>query len=148
MISTHLDGDCLAITPVFQRNQARELLAGPAATTLPLVLVGDLNSAASATGLAYNDLIAAGFADAWAMSGSGPDLTCCQAGTLLNVASTLNRRIDYVLIRGEITPLGTRVIGNEPSDKTPSGMWPSDHAGVVAVLAVPRSNGLGGHQEH
>jgi hypothetical protein len=25
--------------------------------------------------------------------------------------------------------------GNKPSDRTPSGLWPSDHAGIVAKLA-------------
>jgi hypothetical protein len=25
-------------------------------------------------------------------------------------------------------------VGEEPADKTPSGLWPSDHAGVVARM--------------
>lgn len=140
MLSTHLDGDCLPITPAYQRAQAKELLAGPAATDLPLLLVGDLNSPGDGTGVTYNDLMTAGFSDAWTLAGSGPDLTCCQASNLLNVASTLNRRIDFVLFRGELTALRTHVVGNDPSDKTPSGMWPSDHAGVVAVLQVPKGH--------
>lgn len=139
MVSTHLDGDCLPVTPAFQRAQAKELLAGPAATSLPLLLVGDLNSPGDGTGVTYNDLMTAGFSDAWTEAGSGPGLTCCEAGDLLNVASTLDRRIDLVLFRGEFTALRTHVVGNDASDKTPSGMWPSDHAGVVAVLRVPKA---------
>jgi endonuclease/exonuclease/phosphatase family metal-dependent hydrolase len=139
MVSTHLDGDCLPITPAFQRAQAKELLAGPAATDLPLLLIGDLNSPGDGTGLTYNDLMTASFSDAWTLAGSGPDLTCCEAGDLLNVVSTLNRRIDFVLFRGELTALRTDTVGHDPSAKTPSGMWPSDHAGVVAVLQVPKS---------
>ena len=137
MLSTHLDGDCLPYTG-FQQAQAAELLAGPAATDLPLLLVGDLNSPGDSTGVTYNNLMTAGFSDAWTQAGSGPGLTCCQAADLLNGASTLNRRIDFVLFRGEFTALGADVVGEEPSDRTPSGMWPSDHAGVVAVLQVPK----------
>ena len=137
MVSTHLDGDCLPYTG-FQQAQAAELLAGPAATDLPLLLVGDLNSPGDGTGVTYNNLMTAGFSDAWTQAGSGPDLTCCQAADLLNVASTLNRRIDFVLFRGEFTALEADVVGEESSDMTPSSMWPSDHAGVVAVLQVPK----------
>ena len=138
MVSTHLDGDCLSVTPAFQRAQAKELLAGPAATDLPLLLIGDLNSPGDGTGVTYNDLMSAGFSDAWTEAGSGPDLTCCEAGDLLNAASALNRRIDFVLFRGEFTALTTYLVGNDSSDKTPSGMWPSDHAGVVALMKVPK----------
>ena len=139
MVSTHLDGDCLPVTPTFQRAQAKELLAGPGATNLPLLLIGDLNSPADGTGVTYNDLMTAGFSDAWTEAGSGPELTCCEAGNLLNAASTHNRRIDLVLFRGEFTARKTYIVGNDPSDKTPSGMWPSDHAGVVAVMKVPKA---------
>jgi hypothetical protein len=29
-----------------------------------------------------------------------------------------------------------RVVGDRRGDRTPSGLWPSDHAGVVAVLTL------------
>lgn len=145
MISTHLDGDCLPITPAFQRAQAKELLAGPALTDLPLILVGDLNSPGDNTGVAYQVLINGGFSDAWLMAGSGSALTCCQAGDVLNVHSALDRRIDFVLFRGDLLPLSARVVGDDPSDRTPSGLWPSDHAGVAAALALPRAGANGHH---
>jgi hypothetical protein len=28
------------------------------------------------------------------------------------------------------------IVGEEPRDRTASGLWPSDHAGVVAGIAV------------
>ncbi|MEU6069315.1 MULTISPECIES: hypothetical protein [Streptomyces] len=31
------------------------------------------------------------------------------------------------------------LVGNEQSDRTPSGLWPSDHAGIVATLRVPKT---------
>jgi hypothetical protein len=28
------------------------------------------------------------------------------------------------------------VTGNDPNERTPSGLWPSDHGGVVSTLQV------------
>ena len=63
-ISTHLDNLVVQV----QFAQASELLAGPANTDLPVVLVGDFNSAASGTDfprLTYDHLRATGFLDVW-----------------------------------------------------------------------------------
>jgi endonuclease/exonuclease/phosphatase family metal-dependent hydrolase len=136
-INTHLDGDCLPVTPVIQQAQAAEILAGPAATELPLILAGDLNSPAGGSGLTYNGLISAGFRDAWALAGNGPGLSCCQADDLLNTVSTLEQRIDYVLFRGRFKVRRAEIVGDEPADRTPSGLWPSDHAGFAVELVVP-----------
>lgn len=108
-VSTHLDGDYLPFTSAVQQAQAVDLLAHPAATPLPLVLVGDLNSPPDGTGVAYNVLIAAGFSDSWALAGTGSGLTCCQADDLLNSVSSLDRRIDFVLFRGAFTALAADV---------------------------------------
>jgi hypothetical protein len=62
-------------------------------------------------------------------------LTCCQAENLLNLDSILSERIDVIFMHG--APGGTvkvNVTGNDESDRTPSGLWPSDHAGVVTRL--------------
>jgi hypothetical protein len=32
------------------------------------------------------------------------------------------------------------LIGDTPADFTPSGLWPSDHAGVVATLTLPEGD--------
>ena len=50
---------------VVQIGQALELLAGPADTELPVILVGDFNSDAEANGTAYLVLTGAGFIDVW-----------------------------------------------------------------------------------
>ena len=131
-ISTHLDGDCLPYTSAIQEAQAAELLAGPANTDLPLVLVGDLNSPADGTGSTYNHLIAEGFIDGWVQAGLGEGQTCCQAYDLLNSISTLDRRINFVLFRGGFKVLDVDVLGDNLTDRTPAGLWPSDHAAVVA----------------
>src|SRR5262245_51330797 len=47
------------------------------------------------------------------------------------------QRIDLVLARGGFGVLGEKLIGNNQlTDLTPSGLWPSDHAGVVAILQL------------
>jgi endonuclease/exonuclease/phosphatase family metal-dependent hydrolase len=137
-VTTHLDGDCLPFTSAFQQAQAAELLGGPAATGLPVVLVGDLNSPGDGTGVTYNSVMAAGFSDAAVIADLGHRPTCCQADNLLNEVSLLDRRIDFVLFRGDFSVRAAAVLGDDPADRTPSGLWPSDHAGVAARLTLPR----------
>jgi hypothetical protein len=137
--STHLEGACGQATPAIQRAQVADLLSGPASTALPLVLVGDLNSAGDGTGEAYNRLVAAGFTDAAVAAGIGNSFTCCQAPDLSNPASLFDRRIDVVLARGHVKVLGTELVGEDVADRTATGRWPSDHAGVVTRLGLPHS---------
>lgn len=132
-ISTHLDTTCLPFTSAIQVAQAAELLAGPAATELPVILAGDLNSAADGSGATYNFLVGAGFTDA----GAGLGNTCCHAPDLLNPSPNLTTRIDHILLRGGFAVLGAEVLGDETGDRTPSGLWPSDHAGVAARVRLP-----------
>jgi endonuclease/exonuclease/phosphatase family metal-dependent hydrolase len=121
-----------------QEAQGLELLTGPAATTLPVVLVCDCNSRADGTGTAtYGNAIAAGFADAWLeREPHDAGLTCCQAEDLRNAVSEFDQRIDLVLVRGNAHVRQARTVGGEPDDRTPDGLWPSDHAGVVATLQL------------
>jgi Endonuclease/Exonuclease/phosphatase family len=138
-ISTHLDPICLDV----QQAQANEILVGPGSTTLPVILLGDFNSPANGSGVTYNNLIAAGFHDAWTIAGNGQGFTCCQANDLLNPQSQLTTRIDLVLFRGGFGVNKVDIWGEEPADRTPSGLWPSDHAGVAASLLLPLlSSGL------
>jgi len=137
-ISTHLDGDCLPIPPLggsaIQVAQAGELLAGPASTPLPVVLVGDLNSSsAQPTPSAYATMSAAGFADAWVLGGTGDGFTCCQDDALANPLPQFAGRIDLVLFRGDLQVSEVQVTGGTRAD---SGVWASDHAGVVASFEI------------
>jgi len=133
-VNTHLE----AFSPVAQVAQARELLDGPADARIPVVLVGDFNSAADgSTTPTYQMLLDDGFTDAWSQAIPGePGYTCCQAADLRNAASLLDERIDLVLFRGAgFRADGAEVVGDEPADRTPSGLWPSDHAGVHTDLS-------------
>ena len=61
--------------------------------------------------------------------------TCCQDEDLLNEVSDLSVRIDQIFVRNmdlSSTTILSFTVGDKPSDRLPSGLWPSDHAGVVA----------------
>jgi endonuclease/exonuclease/phosphatase family metal-dependent hydrolase len=138
-VTTHLD-----VTPPFaiQRAQAAEALQTGVRTTLPTVFLGDFNAdprddPSNPTFPTYQLLISAGFSDAWKQRyPSLPGFTCCQAADLLNPISTLSVTIDHVLTRGAISVQDIKLVGDRASDRTPSGRWPSDHAGVTATLRI------------
>lgn len=149
LVNTHLEGQALA--PV-QALQVAELL-GSILPTLDAttVLMGDLNSDAAAGPGApswtptYATLTAAGFVDAWVQAhpgATGGGLTCCHDPDLRNAVSVLDERIDFILIESGGPGVDWRipgsiaaeVVGEEPADRTAGGLWPSDHAGLVALL--------------
>jgi endonuclease/exonuclease/phosphatase family metal-dependent hydrolase len=137
-VTTHLD-----VTPAIQLAQVKELIPAAGNTTLPVIFSGDFNATAD-NGLdptfpTYQAVINAGFLEAWPQKRApDPGFTCCQAPNLLNTPSSLNHRIDLFLLRGAFGITDIRLIGNKPGDRTPSGLWPSDHAGVVVTLKLPR----------
>jgi endonuclease/exonuclease/phosphatase family metal-dependent hydrolase len=143
-VTTHLD-----TFPTVSLPQVKELIASAAGdTTLPVVLSGDFNaradSASDPTYPTYKAAIDAGFTDAWLKARmADPGFTCCQSGNLTNATTSLNQRVDLVLLRGITSVSDVRLVGNKPSDKTPSGLWPSDHAGLALTLRIPG----GGNQE-
>jgi hypothetical protein len=65
--------------------------------------------------------------------------TSGQSELLDNVPSLLDHRIDDALYQPTaVEALEADVIGDELNDRTFSGLWPSDHAGVVATLHLAR----------
>lgn len=138
-VNTHLEPESTnPLVNSIQVAQARELLAGPGATSLPTIFVGDFNSRADGTGTAtYGVLTGDGFTDAWSVTHPGePGNTYGHAENLLNETVNLDRRLDLVLFRGDAAALGMDVVGEDLNDRLPSGLWPSDHAGVVASLRI------------
>jgi endonuclease/exonuclease/phosphatase family metal-dependent hydrolase len=133
IVSTHLE----PLSPIIQSLQADELLNGPGNTRLPVVFMGDFNSNADGTGTpTYSKLKDAGFIDVWTVKGKGTGFTCCQSEDLLNPNSSLDERLDLVLFRGDFKVKDIKVVGNSQNDRTISGLWPSDHAGVVTTLKL------------
>jgi endonuclease/exonuclease/phosphatase family metal-dependent hydrolase len=101
-----------------------------------VISLGDFNATNGST--TYENLLTAGFQDAWAVAHPGdPGFSCCQAEDLLNPTSQLSERIDLILFRGRrISVDDMQIVGADPSDRLPSGQWPSDHAGVVSTLSI------------
>lgn len=130
-ITTHLD----AFDPTVGAAQARELVQGPLDTHLPVMLTCDCNATPSSS--TYALLKGAGLKDSWIQAEPGQSgYTCCQSPTLLNPTSTLASRIDYIFTRGGgLKAVDVdRVGASQASRSTPSGFWPSDHAGLVATF--------------
>src|ERR1041385_5763724 len=138
-VTTHLE-----VKPDVNAAQASELAAVERASPLPIVIAGDFNAVAGnrfdPSFASYRTFMTAGFGDAWAMAHPlDPGYTCCQAGDLRNVSTALTQRIDLIFVRGGFTVERIGRIGIDGSDRTLSGLWPSDHAGIVAVLAIPET---------
>ena len=131
--TTHLE---TGVAPI-NVAQGNELIAALAAVPGREIVMGDFNSPADGSGTpTYANMLAAGFSDAWLEKGVGPGFTAIQAANLLNFPSTLNQRIDFVFDRG-LQTLGADLIGEDPVDRiVPPGLWPSDHAGVLATLRI------------
>lgn len=137
-VNTHLE----AFHPLVRRVQAAELIAWMETSPLPVVLAGDLNTLRD-TGVTYDMFIGAGFVDAWvdAMPGD-PGFTAGQAADLLG-PSLLDHTVDYVMydtagLLDAVSGSGEIIGEEDPEDRTPSGLWPSDHAGVDVTIHIAR----------
>lgn len=162
-VNTHLEvqgADISPEVPYVQALQALELTEVLKDETLPIILVGDFNSDPKDTTLLpipeppyfllppYWQISLSGYADTWLRrinNRCDPGYTAGQDADLLNEESNLSHRIDLVFARNKlgsspisiVGPVLSYVVGDEPGDKTPSGLWPSDHAGVVTRLNIP-----------
>jgi endonuclease/exonuclease/phosphatase family metal-dependent hydrolase len=127
-----------------QEAQALELLGLLGDSDAPVIVVGDFNSAADGSSTPTYEMIrGACFVDTWTVgSRRGPGYTCCQETMLQNPISVADRRLDIIFYRDRPTMSSGRffgsvvaeLLGGDPGDKTPSGLWPSDHLGVAAIL--------------
>jgi endonuclease/exonuclease/phosphatase family metal-dependent hydrolase len=138
-VSTHLE----AVNPVVRAQQALELVTSPTSplntTKKPVVLVGDFNSEVGVEPFGITDaadiFLGSGFSDAW--SGEG-GFTFGHDADLADPTDGLDdSRIDYVMFRGKVASETVAVVD---SDLDPGPLvrplWPSDHGGVVATLAL------------
>jgi endonuclease/exonuclease/phosphatase family metal-dependent hydrolase len=134
--NTHLE---VAGFPAVQEAQAREFLAGPGASRDAVIAVGDFNSAADGSSTDSYAVLTGVLADAWRVNPGDPGFTSGQNGTLSNATSLLDQRIDLILTRSSrrttVRALEAHVVGDTPFQQAVP-RWPSDHAGVVATLAL------------
>lgn len=150
--NTHLEIQQFRST---QEAQAHELVDILAESPLPVILVGDFNSAANhdapagSTTESYHILRNAGYADMWLREPhSAGGLTCCQSATLTNTESELDQRLDILFVRWGSAGFGGQsrmdIVGDDVSDiflHPPTALipfaypqWPSDHAGIAGWL--------------
>jgi len=127
VVNTHLE----AYSADIRADQARELVQGPLRSRRPVVLVGDLNSQRtqpSPEGDAYDAVVGAGFVER-----RTPRFNCCFDGDLKT--GKWDHNIDFVLSKPKLRLLGSYLTGNRR--KTQSGLWASDHGGIVSRLRFP-----------
>ncbi|HEU5453711.1 MAG TPA: endonuclease/exonuclease/phosphatase family protein [Terriglobales bacterium] len=141
-INTHLEDGTNPLLAPLAAAQAVELITGPGATAMPVIIAGDFNSNASnpddPSYQAYQAITAlGGFSDAWLeVHPTLPGYTWGVDGILPNPDYTRTQRIDLILTRGLAKVLTAAVVGGAPHDRV-DGYWPSDHAGVAAWLQLP-----------
>lgn len=140
-VNTHLEvgGEPGSDYAMLQSAQMQEILMVLSSEAKPVILVGDLNSSPYApAGQAYSQAVAAGYVDTWDLRKKPSEgFTCCFDEAVNNSETELYERIDHILILPKekgIINVRTKVLGDEPIDQTANGLWPSDHAGVVAKI--------------
>jgi hypothetical protein len=134
-VNTHLE----SFDPTIRELQGGELRAGPANSSLPVIIAMDSNAQAFPLPKdpTYVDFRAAGYHDVWSkLFPKVAGLTCCQSEPDNNPVSQLYQRIDLVLTLGRIDAFGASLIGANPKSRLPDGLWPSDHAALVANVIV------------
>lgn len=136
-VSTHTEAYDAAI----RTKQIEQLVSQLDATQGRLILVGDLNSRPDDAG--YAALRDACLGDAWIdVHGGDPGYTSGWAEDLTRTTDpvtgeplSLSERIDLVMFRGAVSASAASIVGSDLSDRV-GGLWPSDHAGVVATLRL------------
>jgi len=155
-VNTHLEisGDPDSIFRVIQATQMQELLTILSYETNPILLVGDFNS--SPEHVPGNGCLPdgskcwfyvppymqatmyAGYLDAWDLIFWPRDgFTSGFDEPVSDPTAELTERIDLVLLmpqEKEIKRVAAITTGDNTFNMTPSGLWPSDHAGVVAKI--------------
>jgi endonuclease/exonuclease/phosphatase family metal-dependent hydrolase len=136
LVDTHLE----SINYPVQIAQTLELVNGPTLANRPVILAGDINSDGSGSdavlSASYQILVSAGFQDFWPVAHPlNPGFTNPLHGEdPYTPISVPNQRIDVILSKTNGKGIEAQeefLIGNNLSDLTPQGFWPSDHAGVV-----------------
>jgi len=147
-INSHLEAE----SPDVNLAQANEMVTILANERDPVIWAGDFNSDANTAAPSYALITGSGFTDLWPIANPrDPGLTNGPAdgvgaldanGVLVPYPSLVfNARIDLVLLRdrfGRARDVHAAIFGNQPGDRTATGLWPSDHAAVGMVFDLPK----------
>jgi hypothetical protein len=141
-VDTHLE----AYLEATRVTQAQELVApGGPIKGQRVIVVGDMNSDPNNAGGsppgAWNVLTASGLKDTWPwLYKSKPGYECCLKTDSLTdppTPSPFDHRIDQIFGKGKLKPLSAKIVGTNPAtSRTKSGLWASDHGGVVTKLKL------------
>lgn len=150
VVNTHLEigGQEESEFRVVQAAQMNELLTLLKDEKRPVIMVGDLNSsenddyfihaAYGAIVPPYWQAVYDGYFDAWKLQDVYDEGYTYGFNEYVNDPSgELTTRIDHIFVKPKkrnIHKVIADVVGDEIDDMTPSGFWPSDHAGVVAKI--------------
>ena len=132
-VNTHLE----AFSEEIAAEQALELVSSIAKPSdQPTIVGGDMNLPPGSAG--YDEFVTGatttgtGLHDAWsALNPSDIGLTCCWNPDLRGGA--FDKRIDLVFATDQVHPTAATKV--DETERTPGGLSPSDHAGVVVTFA-------------
>jgi endonuclease/exonuclease/phosphatase family metal-dependent hydrolase len=137
VVNTHLE----AYSPEIGDRQMAQLLRQPLASRRRAsMLIGDLNSDPRSGGTddrgaqrqpsAYRRAINGGFVNPLPRRN-----TCCHDEDLRVANTRLTSFIDHILVRPRMRATSSAIVGSRPAERW-RGLWPSDHAGIVATLRL------------
>jgi endonuclease/exonuclease/phosphatase family metal-dependent hydrolase len=137
VVTTHLE----AYDPKIGDKQMAQLLSDPLKSKKKQsILLGDFNSAPPGSNAndrgtqreanAYSRAIQAGFYNSLPKRS-----TCCYAEDLRKTSTKLESWIDHIIARPKATVVKSAIVGSKTSDRG-NGLYPSDHAGIVATLRL------------
>ncbi|WP_028065946.1 endonuclease/exonuclease/phosphatase family protein [Solirubrobacter soli] len=133
-VNTHLEafGD-----PRIRLAQANELTKGPLKTSEQVILVGDLNSGDEKDHEPEKpgDELAFAALTKFGMKNNGARQSCCYQN-LFDPAQLFDHNVDHVLSKPGLKTIKASITGKDKAERTPSGLWPSDHGGVVSTVRL------------
>lgn len=139
-VNTHFEAfDPETVYPSVRAQQAEELVAGPAKSSLPVILVGDLNSdikteVKPGDSQAYRVMKRAGFRERAAEKPTG---CCIETSYDLKTGGgvgEMSHKVDHVMTNApqRVKLISSAVTGR----KKTNGYWDSDHAGLFSSLQL------------
>ena len=136
-VNTHLEafGE-----DTIREAQAKELFApgGPINTPKQVILVGDLNSGTEARHNIHDtDQLAFQALQGFGMKDNGAIHSCCYSD-MFDPTQVFDHTVDHVLTKPGLKTQKAYVTGDDVDERTPSGLWPSDHGGVVSTLHLKK----------
>jgi endonuclease/exonuclease/phosphatase family metal-dependent hydrolase len=139
-VNTHFEAfDPETVYPSVRAQQAEELVAGPAKSSLPVILVGDLNSdikteVKPGDSQAYRVMKKAGFRERAAEKPTG---CCIETSYDLKTGGgvgEMSHKVDHIMTNApqQVKLISSTVTGR----KKANGYWDSDHAGLFSSLQL------------